>query len=152
MAAGRYYPPSVTNEKRHIGINETLLRADRPRVEAHELGHALDEITGWASSQMETGSKEMQQLRMVYGRLRTDDDERWFTRQPEYYGYRKHEIKRELFADGLGIYLSHPNFFKSVAPDAARLIRELVNEHPVLSKIIQFNSVAGVSLIGSSIR
>ena len=39
---------------------------------------------------------------------------------------------------------------KTVAPKTAAAIREAVNSHPVLSRIIQFNTMAGpVAIIGA---
>jgi hypothetical protein len=47
-------------------------------------------------------------------------------------------------------YLADPNYLKTVAPKTAAAVREAVNSHPVLSKIIQFNTMAGpLAIIGA---
>jgi hypothetical protein len=51
---------------------------------------------------------------------------------------------RELMAEGIRLYLTDPNYIKTVAPGTAKAIREAVNSHPVLSRIIQFNTLAAL--------
>jgi hypothetical protein len=47
-------------------------------------------------------------------------------------------------------YLADPNYLKTVAPKTAAAVREAVNSHPVLSKIIKFNTMAGpLAIIGA---
>jgi hypothetical protein len=41
--------------------------------------------------------------------------------------------------------MADPNYLKTVAPKTAAAIREAANSHPVLSKIIQFNTLAGLA-------
>jgi hypothetical protein len=41
--------------------------------------------------------------------------------------------------------MADPNYLKTVAPKTAAAIRAAVNAHPTLSKIIQFNSIAGLA-------
>jgi hypothetical protein len=51
-------------------------------------------------------------------------------------------------------YVVNPNWIKTMAPRTAARIREWVNTHPELSKIIQFNSLVagsgGLALAGQS--
>jgi hypothetical protein len=149
--AGRYvkFGVDADNPIRHVHLSPELTPRERDLTKAHELGHALDDFLGWASSKLEPNSKVMDQLRMVYGRVRKGVPGEWFTRQPESYQYTPEQVPKELMADGLRAYIRNPNFFKRVAPDAARMIRELVNEHPVLSKVIQFNSLAGAGILAT---
>ena len=41
--------------------------------------------------------------------------------------------------------MADPSYLKTVAPKTAAAIREAVNSHPILSKIIQFNTLAGLA-------
>jgi hypothetical protein len=52
-------------------------------------------------------------------------------------------------ADAIRAYMADPNYLKTVAPKTAARIREFVNENPRLSKIIQFNSLAGGAVTGT---
>jgi hypothetical protein len=47
--------------------------------------------------------------------------------------------------EAIRAYLADPNYLKTVAPKTAARIREAVNTHPTLSKIIQFNAIAGTT-------
>jgi hypothetical protein len=58
----------------------------------------------------------------------------------------------ELIAEGLRAYMTNPNYFKSVAPNAAAKIRAAVNANPHLKKVIQFNSLAAAGLAGTAAR
>ena len=49
-------------------------------------------------------------------------------------------------------YMADPNYLKTVAPKTAAAIRAAVNTHPQLSKIIQFNSLAGVLGVAAMLR
>ena len=52
-------------------------------------------------------------------------------------------------AEAIRAYLADPNYLKTVAPKTAAAIREAVNSHPILSKIIQFNTMVGpAAMIG----
>jgi hypothetical protein len=55
----------------------------------------------------------------------------------------------ELVAEGLRAYMSNPNFFKKVAPNAAAKFRAVVNKNPYLKKVIQLNSLGAIGLIGA---
>jgi len=61
--------------------------------------------------------------------------------KPEDFGYEPQDVPGELQAEGVRAYQSNPNYFKTVAPNAASAIRAAVNSHPTLSKIIQFNTI-----------
>jgi hypothetical protein len=67
---------------------------------------------------------------------------------PEHLHYPRDEVPRELIAEAVRAYMSDPNYLKTVAPRTAARIREFVNSHPTLSKIIQFNSLAGLTAGG----
>jgi hypothetical protein len=48
-------------------------------------------------------------------------------------------------AEAIRAYLADPNYIKTVAPKTAAAIREAVNSNPRLSKILQFNTIAGLA-------
>ncbi len=60
-------------------------------------------------------------------------------------GYGPAQAPRELMAEALRAYLTDPNAFKTVAPNTAARIRNAINSHPVLSKVIQFNAAGGIA-------
>lgn len=65
------------------------------------------------------------------------------------FGYGKADAPAELMAEAIRAYLADPNYLKTVAPKTAAAIREAVNSHPILSKIIQFNTMVGpAAMIG----
>jgi hypothetical protein len=59
-------------------------------------------------------------------------------------GYERGNVAFELIAEGIRAYLVNPNYVKT-APRLAARIREAVNTHPTLSKLIQFNSLGGAA-------
>jgi hypothetical protein len=46
--------------------------------------------------------------------------------------------------------MADPNYFKATAPRYAEQIREWVNTHPIVSKYLQFNSLAGLLTAGAT--
>ncbi|HZN27897.1 MAG TPA: hypothetical protein VFB88_00930 [Xanthobacteraceae bacterium] len=53
--------------------------------------------------------------------------------------------------EAIRAYMADPNYLKTIAPKTAAAIREAVNSHPALGKIIQFNAMAGpVAIIGGA--
>ena len=48
--------------------------------------------------------------------------------------------------------MTDPNYLKTVAPKTAAAIRAAVNGNPRLSKIIQFNSLAGAAVGGGLLK
>jgi hypothetical protein len=119
-----------------IAIRQDLPEVEAPRVLAHELGHAIDQMAGAIPR---TGlTRELEQ---VYSDLATGMQGRARNRTlPRHLGYSAKESPRELMAEAIRAYMVDPNYLKTVAPKAARRIREHVNAHPRLSKVIQFNS------------
>lgn len=53
-------------------------------------------------------------------------------------GYSGH--KKEIVAEGFRAYLANPEYFKRVAPNAARALRAQVRETPKLRKLFHLNS------------
>ena len=70
---------------------------------------------------------------------------------PKDKGYSKPRVPFELVAEAIRAYLTNPNYFKTVAPNAAAAIRAMVNSHPELSKWIQFNSLGAIAALRGGI-
>jgi hypothetical protein len=64
-------------------------------------------------------------------------------------GYKGVDVSKELVGEAIRAYLADPNYIKTVAPQTAARIREHVDSYPTLSKIIQFNSIAGPAAGGA---
>jgi hypothetical protein len=59
---------------------------------------------------------------------------------PEQNRYSGPQVRDELVAEAVRAYMSDPNYMKSVAPETAARIREVVNSNPDLKHTIQFNA------------
>ena len=59
---------------------------------------------------------------------------------PQHLGYTGDSVPRELMVEAIRAYMADPNYLKTVAPKIAAAIREAVNSHPALGKIIQYNA------------
>jgi hypothetical protein len=139
-----------------IVLNRRLNPIDRRRVYAHELAHGIDEFVRQIPVE-----KFMQELRPLYNTLnnprRTPDGllaarGRMFTPEDRDPIYRDSNGLREYAAEAIRTYLTYPSYIKRVAPETATMIRKWVNEHPELSKIIQFNSLLAVPAAGLARR
>lgn len=148
----------VTGEVRRAILYDRVLASEvQARVIAHELGHVLDFMSAKPGRPTGVSTRGIRdELAAVYstlakapGRVR----EQRPLLLPESFGYGSGPASdRELAAESIRAYLADPNYLKTVAPNAAKAIRAAVNPHPVLSKIIQFNGLAGVGLRGASGR
>ena len=90
------------------------------------------------------------ELEDVYSTVNTGKEGLQPPRSPQDFGYPDSDAPSEIVADAIRAYLTNPNYFKTVAPNAAARIRALVNSHPQLSKWIQFNSLAGLTVLGGT--
>jgi hypothetical protein len=146
----------------NILVDRLSSGAAKDKILAHETGHAIDYFAGRTRGIPE--HRLNQELRTVYNDLNNPDlaQRRAFNPNvdpaksailrnygPERQGYPRAEIPRELWAEAIRAYLTNPNYIKSVAPETAKRIREYVNAHPRLSKIIQFNSFAAPLAAGA---
>jgi hypothetical protein len=61
-------------------------------------------------------------------------------------GYPKVDVDEELRAELLRAYMMDPNYLKSVAPNAAKSIRDSVNADPWLRKVVQFNALSPIAI------
>ncbi len=139
--AGRYV---VTTDRRSgevigrdIFFDKSLPPRKSENVRAHELGHALDEISG---SMPIDGLND--ELRIIYNDLNNPQSYGKLF-DPENAGYRsKDKVGRELVGEAFRAYGQNANYIKTVAPKTAARIREYVNSNPNLKNIIQFNTLA----------
>jgi hypothetical protein len=119
--------------------NRGLSPLQAERVIAHEVGHLIDDLAGRIPT---TGLNT--ELRQVYNTLNTGWERTRHLTGPQHLGYRGDDVPKELMAEALRAYMSNPNYLKTVAPRTAAAIREAVNSHPSLSRIVQLNSLAGM--------
>jgi hypothetical protein len=133
-----------------IAINTKYKSSDQEILTAHEFGHAIDHFSGWFSDKLT--SEEINELREVYSDLRGGWKKGAPRKQPEDFGYSVNKVNLELVAEGLRAYVSNPNYFKKVAPNAAAKFRAVVNKNPLLKKVIQLNSLGAIGLAGAGIR
>lgn len=140
--AGRYVRDPV---QPRIYVDKALDPASGARVQAHELGHALDKHLRFTRDGMEHGlpvEGNVPALREVYERLNTPQHIKpGKGYQPESHKYKGEEVNDELNAEAIRAYLINPNYLKSVAPKVAARIREYLNAHPEVSKRIHFNAM-----------
>jgi hypothetical protein len=148
--AGSY---SSTNLRRRptgdILVSNGYSPSDQDLLTAHEFGHAVDHLAGRLSDMLT--ASEMNELRRVYGTLRSGSEGIFFRHQPENFGYRGPNVNTELVAEGIRAYMANPNYFKTAAPKTATKIRAAVNDSPYLKRVIQFNSLGAAGLIGAGV-
>jgi hypothetical protein len=125
-----------------------------PRYEhiaaSHELGHVLRFLT-----RLPMSDAAQRELRALFNTMnnpnRTPDGLNAAPSNvvtPETFGYSTQSAlaglnpaEEEYFAEAFRAYMTDPNFLKSVAPNLAAAIRDAVNSHPRLRRVIQFNSL-----------
>jgi hypothetical protein len=143
-------------------IRDNLAPGQAQNALAHEIAEAIQDRAGQQVRYLPTPSGSRipfgaipekgltRQLGQVYHDL---NDPTWrrgnttpprLQTKPEDFGYRGDDVRSERIVEGIRAYMANPNYLKTVAPDVAKAIREAVNSHPVLSKIIQFNSLAAL--------
>jgi hypothetical protein len=125
----------------HVKTDWTKDIDDILRLDEHETGHVVDEIV----LQIPIDGVE-DELRLVYSALATGKWSPTPVRGPEYYNYPSDEVRNELMAEGIRAYMRDPNWFKSVAPNAATRIREKVNSNTEINGVVQFNSLGGAGI------
>jgi hypothetical protein len=137
-----------------ILLHRRLHPLDRPKVYAHELAHAIDEFAG----QLPTKGL-LDELKVIYNTLnnpkRTSDGLRAAPGSmvtPETHGYKGGEVSREYAVEAIRAYLTNANYIKTVAPRTAAAIREFFNDHPFLSRIVQFNSLVAAPAATGLVR
>jgi hypothetical protein len=123
------------NKRRAIAYDQGLTAEQVPRVVAHEVGHAIDSLSG----KIDTKGLSTE-LKQVYHDLATGrQGETKKQTLPQHLGYPAKEVRDEMVAEAVRAYIVDPNYLKSVAPETAKRIREAVNTDPRIAKVIQFN-------------
>lgn len=136
-----------TYDSRGIRYRDDLDDLAKTKVINHELGHAIDEISG----QIKSDGIKSELARLYSGSVSGDFDRTRNLTLPEHVGYRKAESDREMMAEAIRIYMTDPNYLKTVAPKTAKRIRETVNTNPKIARTLQFNSlIAGGILSGAA--
>ena len=110
---------------------------------AHELGHAIDEMSGQIST-----SGLISELKSLYNsgnniqRNSAGTDARTNAPKvtPQAFGYRGDDVPREYMAEAIRAYMADPNSMKTTAPKTAAAIRAAVNGNTRLNGTIQFNT------------
>ncbi|MGE3875398.1 MAG: hypothetical protein AB7F74_20785 [Parvibaculaceae bacterium] len=138
---------SFSEKPGFIQILDSLPPEEAERVVAHEVGHAID----MAAGKIPTDGLD-DELNFVYNAMQTGKERKYLQNRPEDGGYGGHDVPREKMAEAIRAYMTDPNYLKTVAAKTAARIRQYVNSHPQLSKIIQFNSLAagGALAVGSA--
>jgi hypothetical protein len=154
---GRYFSPTKEHPFREMVILRSVDPVTRRRAVAHESGHMFHAIAGGRAPFRGTDDI-IDELFIIYNDLnnpilnavRATGKEPDLASSPVFRnfgpkarGYRDEKVAEELLAEGFRAYFADPNYMKTVAPKTAAAIREFVNSHPELSKIIQFNTLAG---------
>lgn len=125
------------------------------RLQAHEVSHLLDDRT--AGDILKNGSRIpidgiKRDLGLLYEELNTGT---WHKpgrgAKPKTFGYGPDKEGAELMAEAIRAYLTDPNYIKSKYPKVAERIRDHINTHPELSKVVHFNSVAPATLLGGGL-
>jgi hypothetical protein len=126
-----------------ILVDRALSPAQKDRVVAHEVGHVIDHFAAPRRGIPQQGIKA--ELNRNYNTGVTGQERERHLTLPKHEGYRPDKAAGELMAEAIRAYLTDPNYVKTVAPETAKAIRAAVNAHPTLSKIIQFNTIAGLA-------
>lgn len=125
-----------TYAPKEILINTSTHPGDYPRVLSHEIGHAIDLSLGRPAI---PDGPSREQLMRNYDVMAVERPGEARPYTPETLGYPGDQTDEELIAEGISSYLMDPNYFKTVAPDAAAHFRSF-NEHPAIRDILQFNT------------
>jgi hypothetical protein len=150
--SGRYivtYDAQDNPVRRKMWINRELIPKQKKLTVGHETGHMVEELGAGEKGMSIEGLER--ELEGVYSTLNTGTERASRHTLPRHHGYSDEEAPYELMAEALRAYMSSPNYFKTVAPNAAAAIRAFVNSHPQLSKLIQFNSLGGLVVGGRAI-
>ncbi|MFV0513102.1 MAG: hypothetical protein ACK5MY_05645 [Jhaorihella sp.] len=127
-------------------VLNSLARDQFNNAARHETGHIIDHVVGEIPV-----SGLSRELRPLYSYEVEGRDRARHFMEPKHIGYvKKGDADREYMAEAIRQYIASPDAMKKRAPKTAARIRKFVNEHPTLSEIIQFNSVAGGGMLLSS--
>jgi hypothetical protein len=132
---GGLYSPVIKTDK-NLPLNK------QRTVEAHEVGHIIDEI-----AKQINGKGLSEELQGLY---KIQNNPFYREGQPKkQWAKPGYDAAREYMAEAVRAYLQNPNYIKTAAPAVAKRIREAVNNNPRLKDIIQFNALAGVGVLSA---
>jgi hypothetical protein len=124
----------------HVYIDRDLNPGDMGRVTGHEMSHVIHEKAGAPIPP----PAALRELRENDSTLSTGQEGARPLRGPEYFEYPADHFLPELVVEGMRAYATNPNYFKTVAPEAAKWIREWANANPWIRDVIQFNALTGL--------
>jgi hypothetical protein len=149
-------------------VYKGLPSGTKDMVAAHEVAHGIDDLAGefaglkrpsmipvpkGATGQIKTVYNDLNNSYLAKARAQNPDVDPaktyWGTGvTPEKtFGYAEADAPAEYMAEAIRAYLADPNYIKTVAPEIAAAIRAAVNSNPRLSKILQFNTIAGLAAV-----
>lgn len=117
-----------------IALSDRLSAGQVPKVYAHELGHAIDQLAG----EIPTAGLQRELDRVYNAGISGVHRARNLT-GPQHVGYKGDDIPRELMAEAIRAYMTNPTYMKTEARKTAAAIRKAANRDPMVNRIIQFN-------------
>lgn len=138
------YDPVHWNSRGRIDIWEGLPDDQADVVLAHEFGHLVDRLVGYPRVR---GLGD--ELDIIYSENMTGQLNPPRRIHPRDNGYERDEYRREKMAEAVRTQLFQPNTIKTIGPKTASLLRERINEHPILSKYLQVNGIPVGILAGA---
>jgi hypothetical protein len=150
-----------------ILVYKGLPAETKDMVAAHEIAHGINDKGGSYVDRKHANMIPMtpamlKELKPVYNDLNNrqlalaraknptvDPADVWAGTEaaPESYGYRGAHVPAEYMAEAVRAAMVNPNYMKTVAPKTYAAIANSMNSHPWLSKIIQFNTLAGIAAL-----
>lgn len=141
-------------------LSEKLTPEQLPKVYAHEVSHVIDQaareipVTKRISAAVRDNYNDLNNPDLAQARLLNPDVDPSVSAKfrnwgPERSGYKGDDVERELIAEALRHYAFDPNSMKTRYPELARYLRRAINRDPEISKVIQFNSLAGLLGLGA---
>ncbi|MFO1057891.1 MAG: hypothetical protein U1E53_13095 [Dongiaceae bacterium] len=152
--AGRTLANRISGRPEQVLLRRDLTPEQLSRTHAHENGHVVGKLAGNVDK-----AGAVRQFREVYNDINNPNVALRRSQQPgfdpraegvggayrnygpEQQGYLPHEVPAELDAEAIRAYLTDPNYLKTVAPKVAAALRKTLNTDPVVSRIIQLNSL-----------
>jgi hypothetical protein len=136
-------------DQKEILLNPKLSHRQHHRTYAHEVSYAIDDaIDQHALGKLTKDHRVKNELFQVYHEMVGENAQHLAGLRatpnkngrvtPVKAGYSGH--KKEIVAEGFRAYLANPEYFKRVAPNAARALRAQVRETPKLRKLFHLNS------------
>jgi len=119
-----------------IKVWERLPKDQSDVIVAHEFAHIIDALTGRRRTYGHTKELDRLYSENMTGKL----NPRQLT-TPKSVGYDRNAYRRERMAEAIRTAIVDPNTLKTVAPKTARFLRDIINKHPIVSRILQINEM-----------